>query len=131
MSGRCQERSLLWGIKFNILPLASQYLFSLLPFTAHNMQKFEIHSELHTRHKHDLHMTNANLTSYQESVCCTGTNLCSALTPSITALTYNMQLFKPTLKDYLLVHSTSTELFPIESSKVVCILLSDCYILVC
>jgi hypothetical protein len=61
--------------------------------------------------------------------------VCAAQGPSyaalITALTYNMEVFKPALKDYLLAHSTSTELFPIESSKVVCILLSDCYILVC
>jgi hypothetical protein len=42
--------------KFNILPLASEFLLSLQSFVVDNMEKFQTNSDIHTintRHKHD------------------------------------------------------------------------------
>jgi hypothetical protein len=44
--------------KFNILPLASEFLLPLLSFVVDNLEKFQTNSDIHninTRHKHDLH----------------------------------------------------------------------------
>jgi hypothetical protein len=63
--------------KFNILPLASEFLLSLLSFIVDNMEKFQTISDIHiinTRHKHDLHHPNANLTSYQKGAYYAGIN---------------------------------------------------------
>jgi hypothetical protein len=58
--------------KFNILPLASEFLLSLLSFIVDNIKKSQRNSDMHSiniRHKHDLHKLNANLTSYQGVYC--------------------------------------------------------------
>lgn len=79
--------------KLNIFPIAIQCVFWLLSFIADSMESVQTNSELHSvdsRHKQDLHMPNANLTSYQEGMCCAGTKLFSALTCSIITLTYDI-----------------------------------------
>jgi hypothetical protein len=51
--------------KFNIIPLANEFLFSLLLFVVDNVEKLQTNSDIHcinTRHKHDLLMLNANQT---------------------------------------------------------------------
>jgi hypothetical protein len=53
--------------KFNILPLASEFLLSLLSFVVDNREKFQTNSDIHsinTRPKQDLHQLSADLTSY-------------------------------------------------------------------
>jgi hypothetical protein len=55
--------------KFNILPLASEFLLLLLSFLVGNMEKLQTNSDIHrinTRHKHVLRQPSANLTSYQK-----------------------------------------------------------------
>jgi hypothetical protein len=72
------------------------------------MQKFQTNSETHsinTRHKHDLHQPSTNLTSYQKGAYYAGIKLSSTLPDSIKSLNYDIEVFKPTLKDYLLSHS--------------------------
>jgi hypothetical protein len=61
--------------KFNILPLASEYIFCLLSFKVKNFDKFQRNTDVHslnTRRKLDLHMPNTNLTEYQKGVYYTG-----------------------------------------------------------
>jgi hypothetical protein len=63
--------------KFNILPRASEFLLSLLSFAVDNMEKFQTNSDIHnihTRHKHDLHQSCANVTSYQKGAYYVGIN---------------------------------------------------------
>jgi hypothetical protein len=99
--------------KFNILPLASEFLLSLLCFIVDNMEKFQTKSDIHsinTRHKHDLHQPTANLTSYQIGAYYAGKKLFSTLPDSIKSLNHDINVFKPALK-YLLSHSYSVEEF--------------------
>jgi hypothetical protein len=96
--------------KFNILPLASEFLLSLLSFVVDNMEKFHTNSDIHninTRHKHDLHEPSANLTSYQKGAYYVGITLFSTLPDSIKSLNHDIKVLKPALKDYLLSHSFS------------------------
>jgi hypothetical protein len=63
--------------KFNILPLASEFLLSLLSFVVDNMEKFQTNSDMHninTRNKHDLHQSSANLTSCKKVLTMQGSN---------------------------------------------------------
>jgi hypothetical protein len=60
-------RRLFWG--FNILPLASEYIFCLISFVVENLKKFQRSTDvrnLNTEYEYGLHMTNVNLTKYQE-----------------------------------------------------------------
>jgi hypothetical protein len=50
--------------KFNILPLASEFLLS---FVVDNMKKFQTNSHIHsisTRYRYNLHVPNTNLSKY-------------------------------------------------------------------
>jgi hypothetical protein len=75
------------------------------------MKKFQTNSDKHsinTRHKHDLHQLNANLTSYQKDACYAGIKLFNILPDSIKSLNNDIKVLKPALKDYLLSHSFYT-----------------------
>jgi hypothetical protein len=61
--------------KFNILPLASELLLSLLSFVVDNIEKFQTNSDIHntsTRYKYNIHVPNINLSKYQKGVYYTG-----------------------------------------------------------
>ena len=58
--------------KLHVLPLQSQYIFSLLMFVVKNKNFFKTNSEVHkftTRYNCDLHIPIANLTLFQHGVC--------------------------------------------------------------
>jgi hypothetical protein len=100
--------------KFNILPLVSEFLLSLLSFVVDNAEKFHTYPDIcniNTRHKHDLHQLSANLTSYQKSAHYAWIKLFSSLSDSIISSSYDIKLFKLALNDYLLSHSYSVEEF--------------------
>jgi hypothetical protein len=53
--------------KFNILPLASEFLLSLLSFVVDNIEKFQTNSNIHnisTRYRNNLHVPNTNHSKY-------------------------------------------------------------------
>jgi hypothetical protein len=51
------------------------------------------------------------ITKYQKEVYYTGIKLFNHLPPEIKSLNYDIKVFKPALKDYLLSHSYSVEDF--------------------
>jgi hypothetical protein len=82
--------------KCNILPLASEFILSLLSFVVDNIEKFKTNSDMHivnTRHKHDLHMLNANLTSYQKGAYYAGIKSFNILPSSIKSLNSDIKYF--------------------------------------
>jgi hypothetical protein len=106
VKSRVSCRKLFW--KFNILPLASEFILYLLSFEAENLDKFQRNTDVHnlnTRRKYDLHMPNTNLIRYQKGVYCTGIKLFNNLPPTIKSLNHYIKVFKSALKDYLLTHS--------------------------
>jgi hypothetical protein len=99
-------RKLFW--KFNVLPLASEFIFCLLSFVVENLDKFQGNTDVHilnTRRKYDLYIPNTNLTQYQKGAYYTGIKLFNNLPCTIKSLNYDIKVFKPTLRDYLLTHS--------------------------
>jgi hypothetical protein len=81
--------------KFNILPVESEFLLSLLSFIVDNMEKFQTNSDIHSmnvRHKHDLRQPSAiNLSSYQKGAYYAGVKLFITLPDSIKSLNHNIQ----------------------------------------
>jgi hypothetical protein len=72
--------------KFNILPLASEFLLSLSSFVVDNIEKFQANSDNHnisTRYRYNLHLPNTNLSKYQKSVYYTRIKLFNNLPPTI------------------------------------------------
>jgi len=58
-------------VELKILPLASQYIFSLLLFVVKNRNYLTSNSVIcdsNTRHRNDLHLPQATLTMYQKGV---------------------------------------------------------------
>jgi len=56
----------------NILPIQSQYIFSILLFITKNEDQFLFNPQVHkiiTRQTSDLYVTTANLTIYQKKLC--------------------------------------------------------------
>jgi hypothetical protein len=94
--------------KFNILPLASEFLLSLLSFVVDNFETFQTNSDIRnisTRYKYNLHVPNTNLSKYQKGVYYSGIKLFNNLPPTIKSLNHDIKKFKPALKEYLLSHS--------------------------
>jgi hypothetical protein len=59
--------------KLNILPLASEFLLSLLSFVVENLETFPVNSNIHnisTRYRYNLHVPNTNLSKYKKGVYC-------------------------------------------------------------
>jgi hypothetical protein len=55
----------------SILPLRSQYIYSLMIFVVKNMEMFDTnksHYDINTRHNMDIHMTQVNLVIYGKGV---------------------------------------------------------------
>jgi hypothetical protein len=75
--------------KFNILPLVSELFLSLQSFTVDNVEKsqtnFDIQS-INTRHKHNVHMPNANLTNYEKGAYYAGIKLFNIVSSNIKSL---------------------------------------------
>jgi hypothetical protein len=106
MAGTCRELFK----KFNILPLASEFLLSLLSFVVDNIEKFQTNSDIHnicTRYRYNLHVPNINLSKYQKGVYYTGMKPFNDPSPTIKSLNHDIKKFKPALKkEYLLLTPT-------------------------
>ena len=64
--------------QLNILPLKSQYIFSLIMFVARNRELFVINANVHnfpTRSHNDLHLPIANLSVFQQGVYFSGVKI--------------------------------------------------------
>jgi hypothetical protein len=71
--------------KLRILPLKSQYTFSLLLFVVNNKDQFIVNSEncrINMRQSTNLHLPQANLATYQKGVYCVGSKVFNSLPPT-------------------------------------------------
>jgi hypothetical protein len=95
--------------RLEILPLYSQYIFSLSIFVIKNKHIFstnnQIHSAAHTRFKTNLHPPIANLTKFQKAVYYSGIKIFNNLPHEIKDLANDMLLFRNALKRFLLTNS--------------------------
>jgi hypothetical protein len=82
--------------KFNILPLATKFLLSLLSFVVDNKEKFQTNSDNHsisTRYRYNLHVPNTNLSKYQKEVYCSGIKLFNKVPPNIKSFFFFIRNF--------------------------------------
>jgi hypothetical protein len=104
MRGSC--RQLFRNLK--ILPLKSQYIFSLLLFVAENRDLYESNSEIHninTRFSSELHTLTAKLTAFQKGPFYLGTKFFNHLPTSIKKTSYDIYEFRFVLKSFLIINS--------------------------
>jgi len=90
-----------------ILPLQSQYIYSLLLFVINNGDYFRVNSEVHninTRNKSNLHLPTSNLSVYKKGTYYTGIRF-NSLPSQIKELCHNRNQFKRALKNFLYFHS--------------------------
>jgi IS1 family transposase len=94
--------------KLKILPVPSQYIYSLMNFFVNNQENFQTDSSIHninTRNKHHLHRLTANLSCFQKNAFYSGIRIFNSLPRSITNLKDEKTKFKVTLKKYRNAHS--------------------------
>jgi hypothetical protein len=87
--------------KLCILPLQSQYVFSLLMFVVKNKDSFKTNLDIHsfnTISNHDLHIPVANLAVFQKGVGYSGIKVYNHLPPSLKQLSHVILKFKMALK---------------------------------
>ena len=94
--------------KLEILPLASQYILSLMLFVAKNRSEFTVNSEIHrknTRQQKNLHLPLVNLRMYQKGIYYSGTKVYNNLPQHIKDVSSDIKMFEVLLKQFLLLHS--------------------------
>ena len=87
--------------KLGILPLPSQYIFSLLLFVVTNKNLFLLNSQIHsiyTRYSENLHLPQTGLTMVQKGVAYSGCKIYNHLPAHIKNTSNNIPLFKKLLK---------------------------------
>jgi hypothetical protein len=92
----------------NILPIHSQYIYSILLFVTKNKDQFLSNSQVHTintRQTFDLYVPTANLTIYQKGVYYSGIKIYIHLPTAIKDLSDDKNKFQVPLKRYLLHNS--------------------------
>ena len=88
-----------------ILPLASQYIFSILLFVITNKKLFQLNSQVHNIHtwyNDNLHLSSTGLTLVQKGVAYSGCKIYNHLPPQNKKKLNNVALFKTVLKKFLL-----------------------------
>jgi hypothetical protein len=93
--------------KLEILPLASQYILSLMLFVLKNKNLFILNSGNHnksTRQSRNFYQPLSNLTVYQKGVYCMGIRVYNNLPFHIKEESYNFSKFKRCLKHFLHTH---------------------------
>jgi hypothetical protein len=94
--------------ELQILPLPSQYIFSLLVFVNKNRSLFLSNSEIldkNTCFNHNLHLPSMNLTLVQKGVFYSGSKIYNHLPLNIKMLSKDAKQFKSTLRSYLIEHT--------------------------
>jgi hypothetical protein len=94
--------------ELKILPLFSQYIYSVLIYLAGNIQLYTMNKVVHnynTRNSSNFEVPNANLTKYQKGVYCMGIKLYNQLQIDIKNSVNNQKLSGSALRSFL--HSNS------------------------
>jgi hypothetical protein len=91
-----------------ILPLQSQYVYSLLCLVANNMDLYQFISDIHNRNTRqgnnlNLYQPSAHLLLYQKGTYCMGIRVFNSLTLYLKQLYNNCKCFKLALKDFFVL----------------------------
>jgi len=108
MNARNKDSSCQLVKNLKILPLKSQYIFSLLLFVAKNRDLCASNSEIHninTGFSSDLHTPTANLTTFQKGPFYFEIKVFNYLPTSIKNTSHDISQFRSVLKSFLLINS--------------------------
>ena len=95
-------------MELKILPLTSQYIFSLLIFVVNKRNYFTPNSVIYdsnTRHRNDLHLPQATLAMYQRGVYYSGIKVFNSLPRALKDISSKPGKFKIALRKFLQKHS--------------------------
>jgi hypothetical protein len=90
-----------------ILPLASQYILSLLRFVINNKNHFALNSDKHNlnlRRINNFYQPPSYLATYQNGVYCMGIKVYNSIPPYIKEELHNPRRFETCLKHFLHAH---------------------------
>jgi len=93
--------------QLKILPMKSQYIYSILSFVVKNRNLFTLNGDKHnilTRQSGDLYLPSSSLTLYQNGVHFTGVKIFNNLPRELKQLAVTPNKFKRTLREYLVSH---------------------------
>ena len=91
-------------MELKILPLASQYIFSLLFFVVNNRNHFipnSVYHDSNTRHRNDLHLPQTTLAMYQKGVYYSGIKVFNGLPRALKDISSKPDKFKIALRKFL------------------------------
>jgi hypothetical protein len=95
----------------NILPLRSQYIYSLMMFVIKNREMFDRNRdcyEFDTRQNMNTHMYQVNLAKYGNGVYHMAVRIYNGLPNKLKIISDNSNKFKASLKEYLRLNSYYT-----------------------
>jgi hypothetical protein len=92
--------------KLKILPLMSQYIFSITMFIIKNNHQFTVNSEIHSINtRQHLNLQPAPyLTGFKQRICYSGVKTYHKLPPHTKQLSDNCKMFELMFKDFLHFH---------------------------
>ena len=121
-------------VELKILPLASQYIFSLLLFVVDNRNYFipnSVYHDSNTRHRNDLHLPQVTLAMYQKGVYYLGIKGFNGLPRAMKDISSEPSKFKIALRTFLQTRSFySLDEFLTNSDILWCISHCPTYLLV-
>ena len=94
-------------VELKILPLTSQYIFSLL-FVVNNRNYFTPNSvfyDSHTKHRNDLHLPQATLAMYQKGAYYSGVKVFNSLPTALKVISSEPGKFMIVIRNFLEIHS--------------------------
>ena len=97
-----------------ILPLTSQYIFSVTMFIIKHKHQFTVNSEIHninTRQHSNLHQPAPNLTGFKHGIYYSGVKIYNNLPLYIKQLADDPRTFELKFKNFLYFHSYDSEEF--------------------
>jgi hypothetical protein len=95
-----------------ILPLMSQFIFTIMIFIIKHEHQFIVNSEIHninTRQQSNLHQPAPNLTGFKHGIYYSGVKIYNNLPPHIKQLSDDPRTFELKFKNFLYFHSFYSE----------------------
>jgi hypothetical protein len=92
--------------KLKILPLMSQYIFSITMFIVKNKHQFTVNSEIHninTRHHSNLHQPAPNLTGFKQGIHYSRVKIYNKLPAQIERWSDNPKTIEQKLKKFHII----------------------------
>jgi hypothetical protein len=108
--------------KLGILPVACQYIFSIILFVVANQNKFQTNLAVHgrnTRNRNQFYLPSARISCFQKGLFYSGIRIFNGLPDNISSLRCDGVQFRTELRKYLITHSfySITEFYELNKNR--------------